>query len=57
MVSEMCDECAKELTESPYIRVQVWGDGTFGRFERIFCSPECMKKYTEHWSKEIFNER
>jgi hypothetical protein len=49
---QMCDECAKEI-EFNFIRVLVWGN-PFDTFERLFCSPECMKKYTEEWDKYIF---
>jgi len=52
-MAEMCDECAKELIDNPYVRVQVWGDG-LNRFERVFCSPECAKSYMKEWTKEIF---
>ena len=48
-----CDECAKDVGFT-YFRVIYFGNLTdeepaYGNLERIFCSPECMRKYFEEW--------
>jgi hypothetical protein len=48
MSDNSCDECAG-VPENGYIRVQVWGEG-LARYERVFCSVTCMRKYIKDWT-------